>query len=411
MNKLFCLTVTLLLIFSCGTQHKDVEFRDNYMFSVKLNKTDFTENISFVEELEMIIVPVIIDGKEYNFLFDTGSVTMVSPEFKEQLELIDNNKKSKISDALGNKSESEFAILPKLTLGNVDFLNVGVNVADMSVFENRCISIDGIIGANLMRSCFWKIDYKSQNISFSDKKDNIKISSPELKVKFNESFGGNPRTKFKWSKFDFLATWDTGYNNSMQIPDSLFFNTNKYRNLKLERGKGLNTKTLYSDNNNTQSQYKAVLDSLFFIEKKNNNETLSFITNQDINIAPYPAPILIGNRFLKSADKVFFDWENKQISFKKSPVTNSFNTFGFTPFKVGNSIQIVSLWDNSTAKQQGLKIGDTLISINGKNVRNLNTKEWCKQFVLAQKKDSINFSIKNNDESKKYSLKKYSMFK
>ncbi len=411
MKKLFCLTVALLLIFSCGTQHKETEFRNKYMFSVKLDKANFAENISFNEELEMIIIPVIVNDKKYNFLFDTGSVTMVSTEFKDEIELINDNKTSQIADALGNKSDSEFAILPKITLGNVDFLNVGVNVVDLSVFENRCISIDGIIGANLMRTCFWKIDYKSKNIFFSDKKENIKISDPALKVSFNESFGGNPRTKFKWSKFDFWATWDTGYNNSMQIPDSLFFNTDDYKNLKLESGKGLNTATLYSKNNSTQSQYKSVLDSLFFIKKTNNKDTLSYIINQETNISPNPAPILIGNRFLKSANKVFFDWKNKEVSFEKSPVNKTNNTFGFTPFKIGNSIRVVSLWDNSVAKQQGLKIGDTLVSLNGENVKNLNSKEWCNQFVLAQKKDSINFIIEDKGNRKKYSLRKYSMFK
>lgn len=396
-----------MLFFSCGTKFHETEFRNKYMFSVELGKVNFTENISFVENLEMIIIPVEVNGKKYDFLFDTGSVTMVSPEFKDELKLIDNNKTSQITDASGNKSNTDFAILPKITIGDIDFLNVGVNVTNLSVFENRCVSIDGIIGANLMRTCFWKIDYNSQNISFSDKKNNVTIPNPELKVAFKESFGGNPQTKFKWSKWDFWATWDTGYNNSIQIPDSLFFNTDDYQSLPLEKGKGLATATLYG-NNKTQNQYKAVLDSLFFIERTDNKDTLSFIINQEINISPNPASPLIGNKFLKSADAVFFDWKNKEISFEKLPITKNNNTFGFVPFKIGNSIQVVSLWDNSMAKKEGLKIGDTLISLNGKNVQDISTKEWCNQFDAAQKKDSIVFIIKNN--RKIYSLEKYPLF-
>ena len=287
MKKKILIGIILIVFFGCTTTKNKNEFRDKYMFSVELGNSNFTENIKFIDSLDLIIIPVEISGKSYNFLFDTGSVTMVSPSFRDNLIGINVEDKTRISDAAGYKVNSDFSIIPKLSIGNIQFLNVGTNVTDLSIFENRCISIDGIIGANLMRTCFWKIDYDLKIISFSDSKDNVKISNPALKLSFNETFGGNPKTKFKFSNYDFWMTWDTGYNNSIQLADSLIFKTDSYPNLPIIKGRGMATATLFGENDNLQNQYKAVLDTLFF-EDTDKKEFLEFIINQEVDIVPNP---------------------------------------------------------------------------------------------------------------------------
>lgn len=76
MKKLFGLLLLILVFISCSSSYKQKKFRDKYMFSVELGKTNFTENISYSDVMGLMIIPVEIEGKTYNFLFDTGAITL-----------------------------------------------------------------------------------------------------------------------------------------------------------------------------------------------------------------------------------------------------------------------------------------------------------------------------------------------
>ena len=414
MRNSLCLLLLLLICISCGTNQKQEKFRDKYMFSVKMGNSNFTENISFNDEMGLMIIPVTIEGKVYDFLFDTGSVTMVSKELQGVLNEIEEDKTQfTITDASGNKNQANFSILPEITIGNIDFLHVGVNVQDLSNFETRCISVDGIIGANLMRKCSWKINFPDKTITFSDNVENLQITDPYINFPFEENFSGNPRTKLKWAQWDFWAMWDTGYNSSIQIPDSLFLKSDKYKNTPLVSGKGLTTATLYGKEHEIDKQYSALLDSILFIEKMRSDRT--FVANyvledEPVLIAPYPASPLIGTKFMKPAEEVLLDWENHKIVFKENLLSNSINTFGFAPFKIENSVQIVSIWDDSPAQKQGLRVGDTIVSFYGKSVEDITLKEWCKQFKKEKENKVVSFTVKISDTIKSVSFEKYPLF-
>src|SRR5690554_1636019 len=199
MKKTIFLFSIALILYSCSSADKLTKFRDKYLFSVELDKNGFAENISYNEVMGLIILPVEIDGSVYNFLFDTGAVTMVSSKLTTKLKRINKSEPITIVDASGKENSGDFGILPKLSIGNIDFLNIGVNAIDLSIFENKCISIDGIIGANLMRTCFWKIDYVNKKIYISDQKENIKIPEPEMSATLFENFSGSPEVYYNWA--------------------------------------------------------------------------------------------------------------------------------------------------------------------------------------------------------------------
>ena len=65
------------------------------------------------------------------------------------------------TDCVIDMEELEYVLLPKVTVGCVDFLNTGAAIADLkrsSVIA--CLNVDGIIGANLMQKAIWQIDYE-----------------------------------------------------------------------------------------------------------------------------------------------------------------------------------------------------------------------------------------------------------
>lgn len=414
-EKIVFLIFIVLILQSCSSNYKLEKFRDKYMFSVKLEESNFTESISYNEVMGVMIIPVKIDGSTYNFLFDTGSITMVSSNLKNKLEAINKSLPFTIEDASGKEESADFGILPELKIGSINFLNVAANVADLSVFENNCLYIDGIIGANLMRSCFWKIDYVNKKILFSDQKDHIKIQDPEMLSVLFESFSGSPEVWYKWSQYAIKATWDTGYNGAYQINDSLYSNSKKFEQVKAVSSKGTPINTLYGNSNNLEQKHTIKMDSVIIIKEIDDNLRFKadyFLLDQEVEVVPYPASALIGNKFLSSAEEVLFDWKNNLVEFKKKPSVETTATFGFTAFKVDDKVKVLSITDGSKAQKQGLEIGDIITTIYDKNVSNLSQEQWCEAFhsLQIEEQDSIWFTVKKANEIKEIRLKKYSLF-
>ena len=416
MKKLFGLLLFILVFISCSPNYKQKKFRDKYMFSVELGKTNFTENISYSDVMGLMIIPVEIEGKTYNFLFDTGAITLVSPELSHTLSSAKNNIDFQIEDSDGNIEKADFAILPKITIGSVDFMNVGASVADLSHFQELCVHIDGIVGSNLMRAIFWKVDFVNNTISFSDNKENIQIHDPAIIFPFEENLGGSPQSQLKWAQYDFLTMWDTGYNGSLQIVDSIFFNGRKYESMPLVSGKKINLGTLHGKKKNIEESYITLLDSVIIIRewKENRRFVGNLFEKQNVEIAPYPASPLIGTKFMESADEVLFNWKDKQIELKKMPSSEPKETFGFALYRNNDVVQVATILDNSEAQRKGLQIGDTIVSIYDKNLSYISQDIWCQEFISFQNdeknKDCISITVKKGNENRKITLNKYSIF-
>lgn len=416
MKKTIFLFSIALILYSCSSADKLTKFRDKYLFSVELDKNGFAENISYNEVMGLIILPVEIDGSVYNFLFDTGAVTMVSSKLTTKLKRINKSEPITIVDASGKENSGDFGILPKLSIGNVDFLNIGVNAIDLSIFENKCISIDGIIGANLMRTCFWKIDYVNKKIYISDQKENIKIPEPEMSATLFENFSGSPEVYYNWAQYAIRATWDTGFNGLFQINDSIYLNNKKNTQIKSISSKSLPLGTLYENSNAIEQNYSVRLDTVLVIKEidKNLNFKANYILfDVETEAVPYPASALVGNKYLKASEEVLFDWKNKLVELKKIPSEEKLSlTFGFTAFKMGENVQVISLQDNSEVKKRGLKIGDIITSIYDQDVTNLSQDKWCEMFNSfdIDSQDTIWFNVKRGDIEEKFIVKKYNLF-
>lgn len=121
-------------------------------------------NLRYANDLPF--VQVSINGKPYNFLFDTGAPTVISTAVYTELKL-EKKHKSDVKDSQKNKQEQIFTILPEMTVDKAVFKNVGAVVMDLSVSELSCFKIDGILGANQMAKLFWKINYSENSLEAS----------------------------------------------------------------------------------------------------------------------------------------------------------------------------------------------------------------------------------------------------
>jgi len=161
MKKTFFLSILIPILISCSPVKKVLNVG-------RLKQSEFNEKIAFNFETGVPIIEVSIAGKSYHFLLDTGAPTAISPTLAQTLNLSPATS-SKSSDSQGYKKKETVVVIPEIKIGKLVFENTGALVIDMrSVFQMKCLNVDGIIGANQMANAIWQLDYANKLISISD---------------------------------------------------------------------------------------------------------------------------------------------------------------------------------------------------------------------------------------------------
>src|SRR5690606_25322582 len=133
----------------------------------------FYAEINYDSALELIFVPVEIRGETYRFLFDTGAPNVISKELGEKL-AIKSKRNGRIGDSQGNRDKLGVIKLDTVGIAGIYFYNTGAVIADLNhAVELSCLQIDGIIGANLMKLAYWKIDGKNRILTLSSNPDTL----------------------------------------------------------------------------------------------------------------------------------------------------------------------------------------------------------------------------------------------
>lgn len=327
-----------------------------------VHKSDIiSKNFKAEEEFNfdktLIVIQVVLKGKEYEFIFDTGAAISVLSQDAANALNIEEQGASYINDSQGNKQ--------KLGLGNLDTVNIaGVLFKDIAVSiidwpENsaiECIGKDGLIGNNLIRHCNWLIDYENKKLILSDSHlgDDDFIEVP---MKYGKS---RPRLDIQINSKNLKnVLLDLGSGGGLDISKSLANELNltsdKYQNVFTLDG---SSQGLFG--NKVDSVLTLKIDSLGFGHGKYP------LYNSSLDIESKNGA-KIGNRILKKS-LVLLDYKNNRIGFKPyKPITRfkDQRSFSFTPSLGDNGLYISSLNINGRADQLGLKYGDKIKSLNG----------------------------------------------
>lgn len=120
--------------------------------------------LSFEMQKDLNIVPVIIQGKKYRFLFDSGAPFSISKALYKAIKYKVISK-ANIVDTDQNRSEVNWVKVDSIRIGGVLFENQSAFVGDFEANPViRCLGIDGIVGSNIMRHMNWEIDSKNQKM-------------------------------------------------------------------------------------------------------------------------------------------------------------------------------------------------------------------------------------------------------
>ncbi|MDI1318082.1 retropepsin-like aspartic protease [Flavobacterium sp.] len=355
-----------------------------------INEKKYFEEINFELVYDKIVLPVVINGKKYQFLLDTGAPNVISKKVFDDLNL-EKTKTLNVNDANNLNQTMQAVQIPKLEIGSLRFENQAALIYDL---ENHnllgCFKIDGFIGSNLLRNSVIKISLSEKKITLSD---NIKNINPKVKPSKIKLFGSQ---KAPFIEFDFVGTnkekgtdmvlIDTGMDGYYEMSNRAFtiFEEHKIFEI-LGKSEGINSVGLFGTT-------KPTLQHLFTVEKGIlNNATIKNLvinTTDDTNSR-------IGIDFLNYSDLIL-DFKNKQAYFETNGAITLENTIPkYVPTVLDNKFIIGLVWDENLAKE--MHFGDEIISMDAQKISELNFCDILSLKREGQKKLSYTLEIKTKE--------------
>ncbi len=362
----------------------EAEF-DSASFPIKQNINDW------------VIIEATIDGKSYDFLFDTG--TMLSLISSEIIGKEKGLGKISVTDGYG-KEKKQKAIKKDIQIGGVIFKDIGFAVVDFEeINKNLCDKIDGIIGANMIRLGNWKIDPPKKTLSLSNIPFIPKSDSFSIKMEYYAEL--LPLIEMTFNQKDFWVLLDTGYTNYMQINDAFYDETTKLKLLPKISGRGTTIGTLRGVM--TGKMQIVNIDSIYV------GKSLF----QKIPAVISPGKPALGMNFFNDYI-VLLNFEEKNLYLEPihKPTFKNPKVFevSFCLDEKKNQLTICYIWDNSKLDKEGVEVGDKIIEINGKNMEKISANDWCEIKENIENKEQINVLIQKGENQIQYSLQKTPLF-
>lgn len=355
-----------------------------------VNEKKYFEVISFELVYNKIVLPVVINGKEYHFLLDTGAPNVISKKVFEDLNL-EKTKTINVNDANNLNQTMQSVQIPKLEIGSLRFENQAALVYDLDNHNLlSCFEIDGFIGSNLLRNSIIKISKTQKKITLTD---NIKNINPTVKSSKIKLIGSQ---KAPYIEFDFIGKnkekasdmvlIDTGMDGFYEMSNRAYNIFEEHNIFEiLGKSEGVNSIGIFGAG-------KPTLQRLLTVEKATLNNTsienLVLNTTDDDNSR-------IGLEFLNYSDLII-DFKNKNAYFEANKTISLENNIPkYEPTVLDNKFVIGLVWDENLAKE--MSFGDEIISIDSKKISEINFCEILSFKSEGHKKLSYSLEIKTKE--------------
>jgi len=297
--------------------------------------------------------------KEYKFMFDTGAITLVTPQVANELELQDAIE-IELQGTGGKSAKVNLVQLKNVTVGKSTVQNVAAVIVDFE--KKHGVKIDGILGSNFLKFFQVTINYQKHEITLLHSTEPLSTKNDnDIQIPFetNMRSGFAPQVECIING-DITSTGiiDTGYPGVAGIPLSLMKKMSSFKNGNFVKASGSMVGGIVGM---AKESYAMRLDSLKISSLQINNiPSISHSSKND--------QILLGNKFL-SKFLVTIDYLLGKIilsPYKATFDTNIF-TYGLNLSKKNNKTIVTGVWDNSSAFKAGICINDEIVQINSIN--------------------------------------------
>ena len=352
--------------------------------------------ISFLNKSGVIVVPVQInDFKILNLILDTGMsgavVVLFHKESIEELKL-ENGQIALLGGAGGEKQKQGYLFTDaKVNLADIEMKNQTIVVFD-EPRETSDWSWDGVIGKSLFDKYVTEIDYENSTLTFYEPEDFGINSVAPVPINLDHGFpvveteiviGTDNKNQIKsvvdiGHRSTFLIKQDSTKNI---LPPSFTIDAMAGRGIQ---GEVLSKIGRISELNIRQFSFKNI--PISFLDENENMGVPSSIAEGNIGN-------LVLNRF-----KLVLDYPRKQIFLipnKNIGEQFEVNMAGLMIEQDNNGVGLVRyVIKDSPASENGIQKGDKIISLNGKDIREYNSREVYNLFI--QEGERIKITVERN---------------
>lgn len=394
-NRSIILLATIFLLSNCSVKKLVKFFNDGYT-----QETPFKVEIPFEYRLGLIIIKVEINRETYDFVLDSGGINILSKELAGTI----GSQSLFTKNIRGHQSKSEpmdFTKIEELYIGGIMFKDTSCGIGDFNKSsELSCLGLDGMIGSNLMRLAIWEIDFKNQLITITNTKESLSIAANAKKIPFYTDLTHQP-----YCNLTIDGVEETNVNIDLGSVGGFSVSYSNYE--KIQKELSQNKKAIQHGHYGSGYYGFDKIDSTYYLQVNSLSIGEIKLENQILKFSKSASPT-IGISYFKNYDLVM-NWNDKEMLL--SPHTEYDNHKyignGITFFYEDGAIRIASIIKECEAENLGVRLGDKIIEIDGKDYSNITDEEYC-DFVLLKNRDnpSMNIVVSRGSEQLSFDLKK-----
>lgn len=314
-----------------------------------------------------------VNGTERSFIFDTGSPTMLSKQLASELGLEIIGERTGI-DANGVPITTELAILDQLTLGDTTFRNIPILIFDFSAIPlGTCIFDGGVLGSELLPESAWRIDLDRRVMEIAETAEALAEHPKTKQAPLTLSgYPHMPVIDYSVNGFKDKALFDTGNAGTLVLFKDILGDREVNQAIKrrsLHRGRGTEGVSAGGMGQEVELHRFKLKDLRI---GRHSIGAVSASTRQ-------VPPSLIGSGMLKS-NVVTLDYPGGTFSWhpREEPAPAPADQ-GFGVSFVDGKPLVVQLFEGSTAEKKGLRLGDEVLSLDGRLLAAKTDAERCEQ--------------------------------
>lgn len=300
-----------------------------------------------------------VNGESREFIFDTGSPTVLSQSLADALGLEPVGQNTG-RDANGTPITMDVAVIDRLEMGGVTFTHVPVLIHDFSALPTGACLIDGgVIGSEILPGSAWRIDPEAGRLEIADSADALAPAETTLEAPlYDFGYPHAPVVDYALGEISDKALFDTGSEEEVVLFDRVA----DAPPARARRVRGSVVTGAGSEGESAGGRGAVRELARFTLEDFRIGTATPGPLRATTRAAP---PSLVGagllERFVVTLD---YPGAAFRLSHREETAPPRVEP-GFSLAFTGEGVEVVQLFEGSPAADAGLRLGDRVTAIDG----------------------------------------------